>query len=567
MDRTACVCDDPVVLGAGGPMRREVSDNQQLDVIVVGAGPCGITLANLLAMWGVRAVVIDAESDIYEYPRAVGIDDESLRTYQSVGVVERLLEDITQNTPIRYYTSWGRLMAHVEPSVRPFGWPRRNNFLQPLFEAALRERLGASETVELRLGTTLTGYEQDADGVRAFVEDADGAASVLSARYLVGTDGGRSTVRKVAGIEMVGSTAPQKWLVVDVEEDDLDAPYSAVYCDPRRPVLMVPLPYGHRRWEFKLLPEDDEVALSEPGRVMRELVAPRYPEGSRPRVLRSTVYWHHSRTAERFRDRRVFLAGDAAHLQPPFFGQGMNSGIRDATNLAWKLAHVINGHAGDALLDTYDAERREHASTMVQFATRMGEMYSPRNRATERVRDLAFRGAQRIPGARDYILQMKYKPMPRYRRGAVLPYTGGVPGAPVGTMFPQPDVETASGDRVKLDDALGTSFAVLGLRRDPETSLSPEAADWWRSIGARFVQVLAPRSGPGPEAGTRRKRPSESTGAGSVQVEDVDGFFRDWLLRRPEDEVIVLRPDRYVAAICSVDELEQVTAQLRLLLT
>ena len=109
------------------------------DVAVIGAGPCGITMANLLAVYGVRAVVIDAQPGIYEYPRAVGIDDESLRTYQAIGIVGRLLEDIVQNTPIRYYTSWGRLMAHVEPSVRPFGWPRRNNFLQPLFEAALRE--------------------------------------------------------------------------------------------------------------------------------------------------------------------------------------------------------------------------------------------------------------------------------------------------------------------------------------------------------------------------------------------------------------------------------------------
>src|ERR1700739_782919 len=182
------------------------------DVAVIGAGPCGITRENLLAVYGVRAVVIDAQPGIYEYPRAVGIDDESLRTYQAVGVVKRLLEDIVQNTPIRYYTSWGRLMAPVEPSVRPFGWPRRNNFLQPLFEAALRERVTASDTVELWLGTTLTGYEQDADGITAVIETSDGEAIRLRAKYLIGTDGGRSTVRKIAGIEMTGSTAPSKWL-------------------------------------------------------------------------------------------------------------------------------------------------------------------------------------------------------------------------------------------------------------------------------------------------------------------------------------------------------------------
>jgi 3-(3-hydroxy-phenyl)propionate hydroxylase len=536
------------------------------DVAVIGAGPCGITLANLLAVYGVRAVVIDAQPGIYEYPRAVGIDDESLRTYQTIGIVGRLLEDIVQNTPIRYYTSWGRLMAHVEPSVRPFGWPRRNNFLQPLFEAALREKLAGSDLVELWTGARLVGYQQDAGGVTADIEDSAGAPVRVRARYLVGTDGGRSTVRKIAGIEMTGATAPSKWLVVDVADDELDAPYSAVNCDPVRPVLMIPLPYGHRRWEFKLNDTDDEAALTDPRRVLAELIAPRYGATPLPRVLRSAVYLHHSRTAERFRAGRVFLAGDAAHLQPPFFGQGMNSGIRDATNLAWKLALVLNRSAGDGLLDSYDSERREHAATMVNFATRMGQMYSPHNRATERVRDVAFRGAQRIPGARDYILQMKYKPMPRYVRGAVVPYAGTSPDVPLGRMFTQPAVENADGDRVLLDDAIGSSFALLGLHVDPSSVLSADAAAWWRSLGARSVQVLAPRGAPGPDPGGRRKRPGRPGGDWSAVVEDVDGAFRDWLLKRPADNVIVLRPDRYVAAVCPLGDLEQVTGRLRRIL-
>jgi 3-(3-hydroxy-phenyl)propionate hydroxylase len=283
-------------------------------------------------------------------------------------------------------------------------------------------------------------------------------------------------------------------------------------------------------------------------------------------VLRSTVYLHHSRTAERFRSGRVFLAGDAAHLQPPFFGQGMNSGIRDATNLAWKLALVLKGSAGDGLLDTYDSERREHAATMVNFATRMGQMYSPRSNATERVRDVAFRGAQKIPGARDYILQMKYKPMPRYVHGAVVPYAGASKDVPLGRMFTQPAVENADGDRVMLDDALGSSFALLGLRVDPSSGLSAAAAAWWRSLGARSVQVLAPRGAPGPDPGGRRKRPDRPGDDWSVIVEDVDGAFRDWLLKHPADNVIVLRPDRYVAAVCPLADLERVTGRLRRIL-
>jgi 3-(3-hydroxy-phenyl)propionate hydroxylase len=224
---------------------------------------------------------------------------------------------------------------------------------------------------------------------------------------------------------------------------------------------------------------------------------------------------------------------------------------------------VLNAAAGDGLLDTYDSERREHAATMVNFATRMGQMYSPHNHATERVRAAAFRGAQKIPGARDYILQMKYKPMPRYVRGAVVPYAGTSKNVPLGRMFTQPAVENADGDRILLDEALGSSFALLGLHVDPAEGLSADAAAWWRSLGARSVQVLAPRGAPGPDPGGRRKRPGKPGDDGSVLVEDVDGAFRDWLLKRPADNVIVLRPDRYVAAVCSLGDLERVTGRLR----
>ncbi len=559
-------------------------------VLIVGAGPCGITLANLLGTYGVPTVVIDADAELYPFPRAVGIDDESLRTFQSAGVVDRLLADIVQNTPIRYYTSWGRLIAHVEPSIRPFGWPRRNLFLQPLFEATLRDSARRHPSVRLQTGCRLVGYQQDDDAVTADVTDASGTARKIRAHYLVGADGGRSTVRQIAGIGMTGSTAPSKWLVVDVTDDQLDAPYSAVYCHPERPVLTIPLPYRHRRFEFKITDTDDEAGLTDPGTVLSELLAPRYGRTPLPTVLRSVIYLHHSRTADRFSDRRVFLVGDAAHLQPPFFGQGMNSGIRDATNLAWKLALMLAGRASDTVLATYDTERREHARTMVGFATRIGQMYSPKNIFTERTRDLLFRGVQRLPGARDYILQMKYKPMPRYVDGVIVPYAGPNADSAVGRMFIQPWMETMDGRRVMLDDELGLSFAIIGIHVDPATVLGAEAAAWWRDLGARFIRVLAPRSGPLPAPGEHRHADvasadgsaasggaasggaasggaaSGSAASGATKLEDVDGAFRDWLLRRPGDCIIVLRPDRYVAAVCGRDDIDRVTDRLRVIL-
>jgi 3-(3-hydroxy-phenyl)propionate hydroxylase len=536
----------------------------ETDVLVVGAGPCGITLANLLGVYGVEAVVIDRDTAILDFPRAVGLDDESLRTYQIVGLVHDVLADIIQNVPIRYHTSWGRCFAHVKPSAQPFGWPRRNLFLQPLFEATLRRAIGRFDQIDMRYGHELVAFEQDSAGVVAEVKTANGESITIRSRYLVGADGGRSSVRRLAGVDLTGRTAPVKWLVVDVADDHLDAPYSAVYCDPVQPVLVVPLPYGHRRFEFKLQPEDEEDVVTQPDRVL-DLLSPRYGKTALPTILRSRVYLHHSRVAETFQAGRVFLGGDAAHLQPPFFGQGMNSGIRDATNLAWKLAAVVSGRASERILSTYDTERRGHAADMVTFATRIGRMYSPRNRVTERIRDVGFRALQLIPGGKEYILQMKYKPMPRYTSGILVARDRRRRDDSIGRMFMQPVVETTGRRREKLDDVIGPWFAVIGVHLDPVEHLRPDSIAWWRSLGARFVRVDAPRSGPLPSmAGSRT--PVDPGGSGSIVVEDVDGAFRDWLLSRPDDRIIVLRPDRYVAAVCDGAGFDSTTNALRTLI-
>jgi 3-(3-hydroxy-phenyl)propionate hydroxylase len=523
------------------------------EVLVVGAGPTGLCLANLLGTYGVRTLVIEREAEGYTYPRAVGIDDESLRTCQAFGLVNEVLADVLENMPIRYHSSTGRCLAHVKPSAKPFGWARRNLFLQPIFEATLRRGLDRFDTVEVRNDTNLVAYEQDATGVSAVVEGTNGESSTLRASFLVGADGGRSTVRGLSGIELTGQTAADRWLVVDVADDELDAPYSGVYCDPVQPVLMVPLPYRHRRFEFKLAASDIESEVTEPERILRRL-ALRYGKTPLPTIVRARVYTHHSRIAERFRAGRVFLAGDAAHLQPPFFGQGMNSGLRDATNLAWKLTAVARSQANEPVLDSYDEERRGHATAMVEFATRMGKLYTPRNRVTESLRDAAFRAIQLIPGARDYILQMKYKPMPRYENGIVVSGDSRRKARtdPVGKMFMQPMIEAEGGRRQLLDQSIGPWFAVLGIGVDPTEHMSAGSQAWWKDVGARIIHIVPPRSGlPRSEMGT------------TITLEDVDGAFRDWRLAAPEDEIIVLRPDRYVAAVCNRGGFEEATNALR----
>lgn len=537
-------------------------DPLDVDVLVVGAGPCGLTLANLLGTYGVTTMIIDREEEPLPFPRAVGMDDETLRTCQAAGLVDEVLADVVTNTAIRYYTSWGRCMAHVKPSARPYGWPRRNLFMQPLFERVLRRGLERFEHVRFATKHELVSFTQEQERVVAQLLSPAGAVAVRS-RFLVGADGGRSTVREQLGIELEGETAANRWLVVDVGDDDLDAPYSAVYCHPDSPVLMVPLPYRHRRFEFRLLPNDSEEQVTDPDHV-RSLLKPYYEGLSFPRVIRARVYWHHGRVASTFQRGSVFLAGDAAHLQPPFFGQGMNSGIRDAGNLAWKLAMAV-GHGGSPrLLATYDRERRPHATTMVDFAVKIGRMYSPRSLATERVRDAVFRAIQIIPGARDYVLQMKYKPMPRYLSPLSFDVDQSDRADPVGRMFPQPEVALPDGTRRLLDDVIGPGFGLLGLDRCPVQELGEDGESWWDDIGAARLHVVAPRSGPPPEAGGRSA--PEACPRGCATVEDTDGTFREWRLSRPQDQVVVLRPDRYVMATVTAADLPRVTDTVRQLL-
>lgn len=531
----------------------------ECDVAIVGAGPAGATLANLLAGYGVSVVLMDREAGVVEEPRAVGIDDEALRTLQSFDMAEAVLENAVRNAPIRYYDSRGRILAHVAPSAQPYGWPRRNLFFQPNLERVLRSSLDRFPNVEFLTSCEAVELCQDDSGVDLTAMHG-GVQFALRARYLIGADGGKSFVRKAVGIDLEGDTAPLKWLVVDVGQDTWDAPYSAVYTSPHRPMMTIPLPFQHRRFEFKVLDGEDSEAMADPANVAA-LLKPFYPSEQPPPAVRRRIYLHHSRTAETFQRARVFLVGDAAHLQPPFFGQGMNSGIRDVTNLAWKLGLVLTNKASPALLDSYDLERRENARAMVEFATGIGKLYHPRSGFIEGVRNFVFRGLQRIPGGRDYILQMKYKPVPRYTRGFIERAAGIDKASLVGRAFPQPYVSRLDGSRVLLDDVLGARLAILGLAAGVVEGLSAEAKARISACGAIVVQShVMPayrRSG--------QFDPSTRVKNGDVEIVDVcdyDGGLRDLLLSHPRDEAYVIRPDRYVAAASSIAGIDAVVREL-----
>jgi 3-(3-hydroxy-phenyl)propionate hydroxylase len=519
------------------------------DVIIVGAGPAGTTLGNLLGTYGVKTLVLEREPDIIDYPRAVGMDDEALRAFQTTGLAEPLLKDMIQNTLLRYHHSNGKMFAEVGPKAKPFGWPRRNLFIQPLSEKVIRSGLQRFEHVQVLTGHEVTDIAQDSDGVTITVSTANGEKT-LRAPYAVGCDGGKSMVRKALGIKLLGDTHPWRWLVVDLRNDDRFEPYSAIYCDPKNPYIVIDLPYGHRRFEFRLRPEDTDDKMSDPAEVDR-LLRKRLGPDEKPEVIRARIYTHHSRIAENFCKGRVFIAGDAAHLQPPFFGQGLNSGLRDVMNLSWKLAMVSQHKAGPELLATYEQERKHHADQMVKFATGIGKFYAPYSYFTETFRKMFFWGVHKLPALRDYVLQMKFKPMPFYEKGLVDHQNSGGK-ARVGRMINQPKVADATDRAMLLDDAIGKGFAIIGINEDPAAQLSPEDRTFARSIGT-IVQINR----------SRRGKAGWSADPDTLILDDLDGVFRDMLLKAPTQRFFILRPDRYVFAVCDRHELAASIGRLR----
>lgn len=508
-------------------------------VLIVGCGPVGVTIANLLGTYGVRTLAVDRSPAVHDFPRAVGLDDEALRTFQAAGLADAMLRDIIQNVPMRMYGARKECFAEILPSTREFGFFRRNLFSQPLGEQTLRAGLQRFAHVELRLGVELVALDQGAEGVTATLRDAKGGEQHVRAQYLVGCDGGRSTVREgLLRMPFEGRTHGHKWAVLECEDDPLDAPYTALHCEPRRPYVCLRLPYGLRRWEFMLFPgEDSDHVLSDA--MVRELLSHHVSDPSQLKIVRARVYTHNSRVARDFVEGRVCLAGDAAHITPPWIGQGLNAGLRDAFNLAWKLAWIVQGRLRPELLASYHDERHAHARAMIDLADLFGAVLSLRNPLLAWARDRFFKSVRGIPRLRDYVLQMKFKPMPRFSRGIVQD-SGQASDSAVGRMFVQPLVEH-DGQRLRLDDACGPGWTLLSWRCNVLADAPAGLPESLARLGC--VRAVAVRSRSSVHETGDLHDPSHTR-----LFEDLDNALQPWFQAYAADWVL-LRPDRYVAAM------------------
>lgn len=519
-------------------------------VVILGAGPVGLTIANYLGQAGIDVLVIEKLDKLIDYPRAIGIDDESLRTVQAIGLIDNVLPHTTPWHSMRFLTPKGRCFADIQPMTDEFGWSRRNAFIQPQVDAVLYDGLSRFSNVRTLFERELVSFTQDDAGVTLQVQGEEGTTESVRAEYMVACDGGNSMVRKGLGISFEGKTAPNQWIVVDLANDPLSTPHVYLCCDPVRPYVSAALPHAVRRFEFMVMPGETEEELSRPEN-MRKLLAKVLPDPDKVDLIRSRVYTHNARLADRFRDKRIILAGDAAHIMPVWQGQGYNSGMRDASNLAWKLALVAKQLASPALLDTYEQERREHARSMIGLSVLAGHVLAPPKRWQGTLRDGISWMLNYLPPVKRYFLEMRFKPMPQYTVGALVPVQPKVKHSPVGKMFIQPKVLTEAGEVQLLDDIIGDGFAVIGWGSDPSRGLSAEQVRFWTGLGTRFIQVL-------PDV---QLKTAPEVSAGVIQVGDSTGRLKEWFGRFPAS-IAMVRPDRFVAAVAIPQTLGQVSDAL-----
>ncbi|MET9300982.1 bifunctional 3-(3-hydroxy-phenyl)propionate/3-hydroxycinnamic acid hydroxylase [Micromonospora aurantiaca] len=535
------------------PAHQEV---QEVEVAVIGCGPVGALTANLLGARGVTTLVVERSATPHGQPRAFSCDDEALRIYQQAGLLDEIRDETIAPPLVEYVNGAGRVFARMKLSETDFGYghaPLRF-FDQPRLEHTLRTGLDRFPHVRLALGTELVGLTQDEDGVTVLLSDVvTGQRRAVRARYVLGCDGARSATRAAVRIPLSGASYAEPWLAVsgDVPPDAVRVPDTTFVCDWRRPAFVSPGAAGSYRMEFMLRPGETEDEVRRP-ETIAALVSP-YVDPDRFAVTRAVVYTFHHLVAQRWREGRVFLLGDAAHQMPPFMGQGLCSGLRDAANLSWKLSLVLSGAAGSAVLDTYETERRPHTVEMAQTSVRLGRVFLARNRVTAGMRDAALRAVQTIPRVRRFVERFEFKPVPAYRRGLM---AGGRRDGVVGTMFPQPRVLVPGtpGERL-LDEVLGDGFAVLG-----RAGVADPLGAWRLGLPVRFVAVhpsgtpLADLPGPSADA-------PATGGPDRVDVVDADGVLGGWLRRHGAD-LVVLRPDRFVFALVTAGDVEQVARDL-----
>lgn len=499
------------------------------DVVIVGLGPTGATAANLLGSRGIRTLVVERDAALHTRQRAIAIDEDALRVWQGVGLLEPVMADMSTSVTIHLHNR-NRifLSCDLDGSGRQ-GLPGMGFFHQPLMERTLRDGLRRyAGLVELRVGQELVSLDQDEAGVTMGLRrtgEPPAATRFVRARYLIGCDGGASSTRKLLGIPLSGRSIDEPWLDIQARarfphdaSGRLDFNFIA---DPERPGADCYASNGYHRWEFRLRRDEDPDAANTP-EGLRRLLAIRGIDADEIDILASWIYVFHARQADRWKQGRAFLCGDAAHMMPPFIGQGISSGVRDAGNLCWKLAAVVQGSAPPSLLDSYESERRPNVMALTRLSLRVGALVMVQNRLLATGRDLACRVAVRLPWLGGYIGRFGMKP--DWVSGPGMLAVARSFRSPAGRLVWQPWVIPAAGYRRRLDDVLGTGWTYLSWRR-------PNMPAHLAELGVRELVV--------------HERRRSWHGLRENEIVDIDDRLR-LQFKRHRARGMLVRPDRFI---------------------
>lgn len=503
-------------------------DEVDYDVLLVGFGPVGQTLSILLAQHGHRVGAVERWPQPYARPRAVHYDDEIARVFAAAGVSAEVAAISEPSGEYDWQNAAGQTLLHFDWSVPgPSGWPTANMFSQPELEAVLSTRAASFPNVQVRRGEEAVHLVDHADHVEIAVRGPVAEHRTIRARYVVGCDGANSFVRERMGTAINDLGFFYDWLILDVIPAQRREwrPFNLQICDPVRPTTVVSGGPGRRRWEFMRLPGETIEELNTEQTAWR-LLEPWGLTPANATLERHTVYTFQAQWAQDWRVGRLLIAGDAAHLMPPFAGQGMCSGIRDAANLAWKLDLVLRGVVSDALLDTYTTERAAHVRHAIGMSVELGNVICMSDPAQVAARDEAMLEADGRP-------EVALPPVPPPVLGPGILHSGpdGSPIGPAGQLSAQARVAVPDGAAGRLDQVIGTGF-VVAATSDIAGTLSARQIQWLHRLGARLIRFIAP--------GQRERS------APLIQdVIDVDHFYLPHLAAAGHEAVIV-RPDFYL---------------------
>jgi 3-(3-hydroxy-phenyl)propionate hydroxylase len=461
-----------------------VTSSDIYDVAVIGYGPTGATAANLLGQLGLKVLVVERDPDVYNRARAISTDEEVMRIWQSVGLAEQLQQDMLPDRPLNFVDSAGVPFIDLKISPRGSGYPAQQFLYQPAVDHVLREGVQRFTNVDVLLEHECLRVVPKGDEVELMLADLrTDTFKRLYASYVIAAEGGSSPTRAQLGIGYTGRTYTERWVVIDTkvlkEWDAHDR--LRFHCNPARPTVDCPTPLGHHRWEYPARDTEDEQELLREEAIWKVLgdqgITREHVE-----ILRAVIYSHHVRVADRWRVGRVFLAGDAAHAMPPWIGQGMSAGVRDAANLCWKLAAVLKGQAPESLLDSYQAERKPHVTEVTRRACRAGWIITQRNPVIAFLRNHVMRTLLRVPPLSARLEKLTWIPCARYREGF---FAVGSRRA-AGWQIPQPWVTDTKGARVRLDDVLGGQWAIV------HTGEQPVGSQAWAELGVPTIRVSEP---------------------------------------------------------------------------